>query len=351
LNGFEFTEGVMTRETKIGLLVGLAFIIVIGILLSDHLTSSTEPPPASLVAAGSNVRETISVPGGAQPAVTPVVTPPQVTPQAPVPVTRDLQPQIPPTAVVQVGPPGGSSPAAQPSVPSAPLQAPQPAQLQPPTAQSPASQPPITFAPEAASPPADSTRSAGQAEIQIAGADAPDTALAKVAQQHGEPIVTVTPGMTQQPHPGSPAQHTNATRQYVAEPGDSVSKMASKILGANTKANRDAIIRLNPSLQQDPNKVIAGQTYQIPTNVAAPTSPAAPTATAPPPHQQLASAGEYWYIVKENDSLWKIASEQLGNPAAISAIKELNKETLKGSDVVHPNMRLRLPAKPLARAN
>jgi uncharacterized protein YneF (UPF0154 family) len=34
----------MTRETKIGLLVGLAFIIVIGILLSDHLTSSTEPP-------------------------------------------------------------------------------------------------------------------------------------------------------------------------------------------------------------------------------------------------------------------------------------------------------------------
>ena len=34
----------MTRETKIGLLVGLAFIIVIGILLSDHMTSTTQPP-------------------------------------------------------------------------------------------------------------------------------------------------------------------------------------------------------------------------------------------------------------------------------------------------------------------
>ena len=33
----------MTRETKIGLLVGLAFIIVIGILLSDHIGSTTEP--------------------------------------------------------------------------------------------------------------------------------------------------------------------------------------------------------------------------------------------------------------------------------------------------------------------
>ena len=36
----------MTRETKIGMLVGLAFIIVIGILLSDHMTSTTEPQRA-----------------------------------------------------------------------------------------------------------------------------------------------------------------------------------------------------------------------------------------------------------------------------------------------------------------
>src|SRR5687767_9301305 len=38
----------MTRETKIGLLVGLAFIIVIGILLSDHFTSATQPHQAAL---------------------------------------------------------------------------------------------------------------------------------------------------------------------------------------------------------------------------------------------------------------------------------------------------------------
>jgi len=342
----------MTRETKIGLLVGLAFIIVIGILLSDHLTSSTEPPPASLVAAGSNVRETLSVPGGAQPVVTPVVTPPQVTPQAPVPVTRDLQPQVPPTAVVQIGPPGAQPPTAQPSVQSASSQTPQaPAQSEAPTPQPPSVQPPITFAGETPVRTADAAPGAAQADIQVAGADAPNTALAQIAQQHGEPVVTVTPGVAQHPQPASPAQHGSGTRQYVAEPGDSVSKMAGKFLGANTRANRDAIIRLNPSLQQDPNKVIVGRTYQIPTNVAAPTSPATPIATAPPHQQQLSSAGEYWYIVKENDSLWKIASEQLGNPAAITAIKELNKETLKGSDVVHPNMRLRLPARPLARAN
>src|SRR5215212_3757263 len=38
----------MTRETKIGLLVGLAFIIVIGILLSDHFTSATQPHQAAM---------------------------------------------------------------------------------------------------------------------------------------------------------------------------------------------------------------------------------------------------------------------------------------------------------------
>ena len=52
----------MTRETKIGLLVGLAFIIVIGILLSDHMTSTTEPPKAPLSVAGNNLRESVVTP-------------------------------------------------------------------------------------------------------------------------------------------------------------------------------------------------------------------------------------------------------------------------------------------------
>ena len=56
----------MTRETKIGLLVGLAFIIVIGILLSDHMTSTTQPPQAMLVDAAPNVRESVVAPAPPQ---------------------------------------------------------------------------------------------------------------------------------------------------------------------------------------------------------------------------------------------------------------------------------------------
>ena len=58
-----------------------------------------------------------------------------------------------------------------------------------------------------------------------------------------------------------------------------------------------------------------------------------------------------WYTVKSNDSLWSIAAEQLGNGSAYTAIKELNRDVLKGSDQVKPNMRLRLRARTVSSAS
>ena len=63
-----------------------------------------------------------------------------------------------------------------------------------------------------------------------------------------------------------------------------------------------------------------------------------------------AATPESFYVVKPGDSLTKIAVEQLGSAAGVPAIMDLNKETLKGSDLIRPNMKLRLPAKPMATA-
>jgi hypothetical protein len=51
--------------------------------------------------------------------------------------------------------------------------------------------------------------------------------------------------------------------QYTAQAGDTVSKLATVLLGADTKANREAIIANNHSLQQDPDHLEAGKTYWI----------------------------------------------------------------------------------------
>ena len=92
----------MTRETKIGLLVGLAFIILIGILLSDHLSVTAEPPQAALAQAGENVREGIITPGTVatiQPAA-----PEQIAPTQPILTREELHAPRTPETVVSVLP-------------------------------------------------------------------------------------------------------------------------------------------------------------------------------------------------------------------------------------------------------
>jgi phage tail protein X len=344
----------MTRETKIGLLVGLAFIIVIGILLSDHLTNSTEPPAATLAQTGNNVRQQVTTPGGTQAPITPTVQAPAVQPQTPVPTIRELQPQTPATAIVQVGGPG------------APQQTQQPVVMQ-----NTQDQPPITIVGN--DPNQRATPPVQQQPQQVAGADAPTRNvpatgnLAAIAQQHGETLVTVTPDGQQrvmQPGPATGQQQTappTGYREYTVQSGDSLSKIASRLMGANTKANRDAIIRANPSLAANPDVVVVGKTYKIPvTSATQSPSPAPqqslqsqPTVVALQPQAPRPSTPtEYWYTVREGDTLTRIAREQLGqDETVIPAIVELNRETIANPDNLRVNMKIRLPAKPLAQAN
>jgi nucleoid-associated protein YgaU len=300
----------MTRETKIGLLVGLAFIIVIGILLSDHLTSSTEPAQAPLGQVGRNTRESIATQG--QPSVPVVVETPQtITPRGPVVTVEEMRTPATP---------------AQPTQPATPV---------------------VVI---------DNTNVTPTSPVNA------NDPLAKLVQQHGNELAMVGPAGqqvdTQTPTgPTTPTVPTATSfKEYKAQEGDSLSRIAGRLMGANTKANRDAIVAANPTLKADPNKVVVGRTYLIPTS--ANLVPANVVATAqqtqktfePKATEAKAVAasdpGTVWYTVKENDNLWKIAAEQLGTGTAWTTIKEMNKEVLKGSDSVRKDMRLKLPAKP-----
>jgi len=280
----------MNRETKIGLLVGLAFILVIGILLSDHFRSITEPPQAMLSGAGAKVRQGVVSPGTNAPPIT-LVTPQIVVPSTPVPTPGDVTQT--PTPVVP-----------------APLQTPKPA-------------------------PAPET---------VNGADPPTPDIPDTLHydQHPQPhgTIEILP-------PSIPS-----LKPYVAQPGDTLGKIAARTMGTNSKANRTAIINANPAMRDDPDLIVAGATYMIPAAATpAPTpaltpTPTDPTATTPPPATSTADV----YVVVAGDNLWRIASDVCGDPGTLDQIRQINKDVLKGKDNLKVGMKLKLPPKAIAFA-
>jgi LysM repeat protein len=92
-------EIAVNTETKFGLLVGLAFVIVIGIYLSDHASNTNQPPQAPLQLAGTSVRTSLGD-SNADDGVGIVRVPPVVTPRHLVPTRKDLTHRSPDQATV-----------------------------------------------------------------------------------------------------------------------------------------------------------------------------------------------------------------------------------------------------------
>lgn len=346
----------MTRETKIGLLVGLAFIIVIGILLSDHINTTTDPVAASTTGAAENVRESVRAPGATDPDIgkMTVVAPQKVIPSNPVVTQRETPPPNPGVTIVDVGPN---------SDPSRVRLAPRPAPRDPAPPQS------QTNLPEAPAAGTDiGVSDPGTSAVAGAGKSALDR-LREVARQNGMEVVPQdekpfdtrsgqgTSGNGQSGTTGANSRSSVPAgyRQVKAEDGETVSKLAARYMGGNTKANREAIIRANPSMTPDGHLLIAGRTYLIPTGAS---TVGAPMAQSPPQSAQRPAAsaaaappGFAYYTVKENDKLWRIAAEQLGSGTRWTEIRELNEDVLKNGEQLQIGMRLKLPPKAVATSN
>ena len=157
-------------------------------------------------------------------------------------------------------------------------------------------------------------------------------------------------------------------------PGDTVSRIARKYYGSESKPNCDLIVAANPSLKANPNKIVVGKTYIVPmkqpptaavtspapaTPAAAmmvpvvsdsqtPGTPAGPTrhqpsrrppgllhgrrrtiASTPAPTPATPAVATKEYVVKSGDSLWKIASTQCKDLNAVSKIRSMNRDVLK----------------------
>lgn len=321
----------ITRETKIGLLVGLAFVLVVGILLSEHLTTATDKPAAALQASGDTVRRAVEAPMPAPPRSSEVAV--DANPQPAVVVATRDQLDKPARdrdglarAEIDIGTPHDST-SQDPTV--VVMQRDSNSQRDNVAPQEkPIPQPRPLAEPD---------------NVQLAGAlvDAAkalgEELVPLTASYDRKPVATETPVDPRTPMTSSPA------REYIAQPGDTLNKLAGRFLGGNTPANRAAIIALNPQLQKQPDKVIVGQKYLIPLRETSNIPGATNAPTTKPAASTEVQPKFRTYTVQPGDSLWKIAKNELGDAGKIDLIKELNADVLGESETVKVDMKLKLP--------
>lgn len=324
----------MTRETKIGLLVGLAFIIIVGILLSEPLNHAGDAQPAPLPNAGQNVRVAVAAPGtNATPppiSMQPPQTPAQ--PQQQVPTQQEVkQPQGGIQIVVGSGETTSNN--------------------------NPPAQPPQRTTTQLANtaPPETTNHNTVAVNTDSQNVNLPrnvDPIIQQEAQKNGETLVPVGTKPDAPANSGGVKVSAKGGREYEVASGDSLSKIAQKFYGSSSRQYRDAIVAANPSLKADPNRLIAGVKYIIPAiETGNTTAQNSPTPAVPKVAPKPAASSEHFYTVKAGDNLWAIARDQCGDTAALPALKELNKDALKGGDGIRVGMKLRLPTKPVASIN
>jgi nucleoid-associated protein YgaU len=156
------------------------------------------------------------------------------------------------------------------------------------------------------------------------------------------------------------------SKTYVVGKGDTLAAIARKVYGANEgnkKVNVARIFDANRKLLKSPDEIHIGQKLVIPpllasapdkgkiVNVLSETeftkveSIGRRHLLAANGHRQQQPEQSSWHVVREGDSLWRIAAEQLGDGNRYSEIVKLNAGVLDNEDNLSVGMRLRMPAR------
>jgi nucleoid-associated protein YgaU len=160
-----------------------------------------------------------------------------------------------------------------------------------------------------------------------------------------------------------PTQPKADGRAYVVQRGDSLSKIAQATYGSQSRSVIDRIYAANRATMSSPNDLKAGATIILPeapkaeaanVDVRTPAKPAEAvvrneprtpdTRPAAEPEKKTLSAAKRWYVVRENDRFASIAREQLGDESRWREIHELNKDKFPDPNKIRPGVRIQIPA-------
>jgi nucleoid-associated protein YgaU len=152
-------------------------------------------------------------------------------------------------------------------------------------------------------------------------------------------------------------------KTYVVQTNDNLGDIAKKFYGpelGNKKASVDRIFEANRGQLTSPDEIYVGQKLVIPAPLAASTSAESKPSSvlSGPMFEKVESVGRKplssdsgrgetsrLYVVKDGDSLWKIAAEQLGNASRYKEIVKLNPGIISDENDLDVGTRLRLPAR------
>lgn len=179
-----------------------------------------------------------------------------------------------------------------------------------------------------------------------------DSAAAKAAA-----LPPPADSQTQAAHSAEPAR----PKIYVVQDDDSLALIAEKFYGpeeGGKKENVDRIFKANKDVLSSPDLIRVGQKLLIPPLRCLKEDPARADSgqrlfgkakDLGPKSLSLAStiqtrSGRYReYVVREGDSLWQIAKEQLANPGRYIEIVRLNEDIIEDEDQLAVGMRIKLP--------
>jgi len=173
--------------------------------------------------------------------------------------------------------------------------------------------------------------------------------------------------------PAAPASNTNKKtrvnrpepvkpdlpKTYVVSKGDHLAIIAQKFYGpdeGNKKINVDRIFEANRKLLKSPDEILVGQKLTIPPLIDKSGSVFSGSLfekvksigrklTSSDPPKTPRPKRNRQYVVREGDSLWRIAAEQLGDGTRYEEINELNADIVEDEDDIAVGLRLRMPAR------
>lgn len=351
----------MTRETKLGLIIGGAFILCFSLILSstenevalDRQIAAIMPPPLdqiepdSYIASGHLPRQLVGY------------TPPNVEPALPI-ETRSQQPGAGPAQAAPVGESTeveNHSPAEQDVIPE-PLEVPAVTMRQSPPTANPSSPTEVTDA--IANRPLPKPNSVGGENpipvVDLTQRQEPVRAIDIVV-----PKRTRTVRSTPRPAKPQPRPTPRRVQVYIVAKNDNLTKIARKFYGKRTTSKRvteyvDLIFQANREALKDRNSVHAGQKLRIPliddadgssrsnSRILAKSGSNATKSKAARAGADKSTGKKWrWYKVKPKDRYARIAKEQLGDAKRWKDIFELNKDIFPNPDRIRPGVRIRLP--------